>query len=60
MLTPAYYRRSDRKRHQDESVLSLVNSMEPASIDMAAFGKRLSEIITKAVSGSRKRHKSRK
>ena len=51
---------SDRQQRQPESVLSLVNSMEPAPIDMAAFGKRLGEIITKAVSGSRKRHKSRK
>ncbi len=43
-----------------EPSLSLAKSLEPASIDRAAFGKRLSEIITKAVSAARKRHKSRK
>jgi hypothetical protein len=34
--------------------------MDPAPIDIVAFGKRLAEIITKAVRPSRKRHKSRK
>ena len=33
---------------------------EPAPIDIAAFGKRLGEIIAKAVRASRKRHKFRK
>jgi hypothetical protein len=33
---------------------------EPAPIDIAAFGKRLAEIIDKAVRASRKRHKFRK
>jgi hypothetical protein len=74
MLTPAYYRRqrqtclslsaqlgpSDRKSRQDESALSLVKSLEPAPIDMQAFGKTLGEIITKSVSASRKWQKSRK
>ena len=72
MLTHAYYRRhrqtclnlpaqlgpSDIR--QDESALSLVKSVEPAPIDIQAFGKTLGEIITKAVSASRKRQKSRK
>ena len=72
MLTHAYYRRhrqtclnlpaqpgpSDIR--QDESALSLVKSFEPAPIDIQAFGKTLGEIITKAVSASRKRQKSRK
>jgi hypothetical protein len=38
----------------------LGKSMDPAPIDIVAFGKRLAEIITKAVRPSRKRHKSRK
>ncbi len=73
MRTPACYRRqgqsslslgarlspSHRKPRQDESVLSLVKSSEPAPIDMPAFGKTLGEIITKSVSASRKRQKSR-
>jgi hypothetical protein len=50
---------SDRRQGQAESVLSLVNSFEPAPIDMAAFGKRLGEIITKAVGTSHKRRRSR-
>ena len=72
MLTHAYYRRrrqtclnlpaqlgpSDIR--QDESALSLVKSFEPAPIDIQAFGKTLGEIITKSVSASRKRQKSRK
>jgi GAF domain-containing protein len=45
---------------QDESALSLVKSLEPAPIDIEAFGKTLGEIITKSVSASRKRQKSRK
>ena len=60
MLTPAYYRatlgpmretndQNDNEQWWDESDLSLVNSAEPAPIDTAAFGKRLGEIITKAV-----------
>ena len=72
MLTHAYYRRhrqtclnlpaqlgpSDIR--QDESALSSVKSFEPAPIDIQAFGKTLGEIITKSVSASRKRQKSRK
>jgi hypothetical protein len=73
MLTHAYYRRhrqtcmpqpaaelrpSDIR--QDDSALSLVKSLEPAPIDIEAFGKTLGEIITKSVSASRKRQKSRK
>jgi hypothetical protein len=72
MFTPTYYRRhcqtclslpaqlgpSDIR--QDESALSLVKSVEPAPIDIQAFGKTLGEIITKSVSASRKRQKSRK
>jgi hypothetical protein len=42
------------------SDLSLENSAEPAPIDIVAFGRRLDEIITKAVRPSRKRPKSRK
>jgi hypothetical protein len=38
----------------------LGKSMDPAPIDIVAFGKRLAEIITKAVRPSRKRHKFRK
>ena len=74
MFTPAYYRcqlqtslglrarlrSSDRKPRQNESILSLVKSLETVPIDMPAFGKTLSEIITKSVSASRKRQKSRK
>ena len=74
MITPACHRRqgqsspsmrarqspSDRRPWQDESVLSLVKSTEPAPIDMAAFGKTLGEIINKSVGASRKRQKSRK
>ena len=72
MLTHAYSRR-DRQTclnlpaqlgpsdiRQDESALSLVKSFEPAPIDIQAFSKTLGEIITKAVSASRKRQKSRK
>jgi hypothetical protein len=50
---------SDRRQRHAESVLSLVNSFEPAPIDMAAFGKRIDEIITKAVGTSHKRRRSR-
>jgi hypothetical protein len=34
--------------------------MDPAPIDIVAFGKGLAEIITKAVRPSSKRHKFRK
>jgi hypothetical protein len=72
MLTHAYYRRHRQTClnlpaqlgpfdiRQDVSALSLVKSFEPAPIDIQAFGKTLGEIITKAVSASRKRRKSRK
>jgi hypothetical protein len=72
MLTHAYYRRHRQTClnlpvqlgpfdiRQEESALSLVKSFEPAPIDIQAFGKTLGEIITKAVSASRKRQKSRK
>jgi hypothetical protein len=72
MLTHAYYCRHRQTclnlparlgpfdLRQDESALSLVKSFEPAPIDIQAFGKTLGEIITKAVSASRKRQKSRK
>jgi hypothetical protein len=63
MLTPAYYRRQAHaclnEQQRDELDRLLVNSAEPAPIDMAAFGKRLSEIITKAVRASPKRQKPR-
>jgi hypothetical protein len=49
----------DRKRRQNEPDLSRSISFEPAPIDMAAFGKRLGEIITKSVRAPGKRHKSR-
>jgi hypothetical protein len=45
---------------RDELALSLLSSAEPAPIDIAAFGKRLAEIITNAVRASRTRHKSRR
>ena len=74
MLAPARFRRqgqtslclparlspADGKVPQDESILSLVKSLETVPIDMRAFGKALGEIITKSVSASRKRQKSRK
>jgi hypothetical protein len=41
-------------QRQAEFVLSLVNSTAPAPIDSVAFGKRLGEIIAKAVSAPRK------
>jgi hypothetical protein len=49
----------DRKQRQGEPDLLRSISLEPAPIDMAAFGKRLGEIITKAVRSSPQRHKSR-
>jgi hypothetical protein len=49
----------DRRRRQDKPDLSRSISFEPAPIDMAAFGKRLGEIITKSVRASRKRRKSK-
>ena len=45
----------DIEPQRDKPDLSLPLSGEPAPIDIAAFGKRLGEIITKAVDGSRKR-----
>src|ERR1700737_959558 len=41
-------------------LFALGKSMDPAPIDIVAFGRRLAEIISKAVRASRKRHKSRK
>jgi hypothetical protein len=73
MFTPTYHRRhcqtclslpaqlGSSDIHQAKSALSLVKSVEPAApIDIQAFGKTLGEIITKSVSASRKRQKSRK
>jgi hypothetical protein len=51
---------SDNEQQRDELALSLVNSPEPAPIDIVAFGKRLAEIIAKAVRASRQRPKPRK
>jgi hypothetical protein len=45
---------------RDKPDLSLSISGDPAPIDIVALGKRLGEIITKAVRASRKPHKSRK
>jgi hypothetical protein len=59
-LGPSDIRLGPSDIRQDESALSLVKSFEPAPIDIQAFGKTLGEIITKAVSASRKRQKSRK
>jgi hypothetical protein len=54
----------DNEQRRDEpdlaSSLSLAKSMDPAPIDIVAFGKRLGEIITKSVSASRKQRKYRK
>jgi hypothetical protein len=50
---------SDRKQRPDDPDLSRSISFEPAPIDMAAFGKKLGEIITKALRASPKRRKSR-
>jgi hypothetical protein len=49
----------DTAPQRDKPDLSLSLSGEPAPIDIAAFGKRLGEIITKAIRASRKRRKSR-
>jgi hypothetical protein len=51
---------ADNEQRLDDPDLSLENSAEPARIDIVAFGRRLGEIITKAVRPSRKRPKSRK
>jgi hypothetical protein len=50
----------DNEQQRDEPALSLVNSPEPAPINIVAFGKRLAEIIAKAVRASLNRHKSRR
>jgi hypothetical protein len=50
----------DNEQRPDDPDRSLSISGEPALIDIAAFGKRLGEIISKALRASRKRHKSRK
>jgi hypothetical protein len=50
----------DNEHRPDNPDRSLSISGEPAPIDIAAFGKRLGEIISKALRASRKRHKSRK
>jgi hypothetical protein len=50
----------DNEQRPDDPDRSLSISGEPASIDIAAFGKRLGEIISEALRASRKRHKSRK
>ena len=53
----------DNEQQRDEPdlafSLSLAKSVDPAPIDIVAFGKRLAEIIAKAVRASRKRHKPR-
>ena len=51
---------ADNEQRPDDPDLSLENSAEPAPIDVVAFGRRLGEIITKAVRPSRERPKSRK
>ena len=50
----------DNEQQRNELALSIVNSPEPAPIDIVAFGKRLAEIIAKAVRASRQRPKPRK
>ena len=53
----------DQQRPDDPdlaSSLSYAKSVDPAPIDIAAFGKRLGEIITKAVSAARQRQKLRR
>jgi hypothetical protein len=50
----------DNEERQSGFEPSLAIRGEPAPIDVAAFGKRLAEIIAKAVRASRKRHKFRK
>jgi hypothetical protein len=63
MVAPAYYPRQAHaclnEQQRDELDRLLVNSAEPAPIDLAAFGKRLGEIITIAVRASPKRQKFR-
>jgi hypothetical protein len=49
----------DIEPQQDKADLSPAISGRPAPIDIAAFGKRLAEILTKALRASRKRHKFR-
>jgi len=46
----------DNEERQSGFKPSLAIRGEPAPIDVAAFGKRLGDIITKAVRASRKRH----
>jgi hypothetical protein len=55
----------DNEQRRDEpdfepSLLSLARSLEPAPIDIVGFGKRLAEIIAKAIRASHTRSKSRK
>jgi hypothetical protein len=50
----------DTEQPRDKPDLSLSISGAPAPIDIVAFGKRLGEIITKAVRASRTRSKPRK
>ena len=53
-------RAPDNKEQQNGFEPSLAIRGEPAPIDIVAFGKRLAEIITKALRASRTRSKPRK